>query len=145
MPRKRKSAAEAAPVETTAATAVAEPETNAAQPTQVPDWVEGPSGIADAPAEGPTDPNAKNWGNPYKAIFVSREKGFEMGEHRRFKQRVFLFAEKPSDDVLTALKDNGFVYRAAEKVWTIPANPDTRKLTDEMAREIAGPAAGMSL
>ena len=145
MPRKRKSAAEAAPVETTAATAVAEPEANPLPATPVPAWIDGPQAVADAPADGPADPKAKNWGNPYKAIFTSREKGFEMGEHRRFKQRVFLFAEKPSDDILTTLKDNGFIYRAAEKAWTIPANPDTRKLSDELAQKFAGKTEGLSL
>ena len=58
-----------------------------------------------------------------------------MGENRRFKQRVFTFKEKPAEEVLAALKEHGFTYRADEKAWTIPANADTRKLTDELARD----------
>src|ERR1700733_14835844 len=39
--------------------------------------------------DGP-EGQGKNWGPPYKAIFRSAAKGFEMGENRRFKQRVFI-------------------------------------------------------
>jgi hypothetical protein len=66
-----------------------------------------------------------------------------LGENRRFKQRVFTFAEKPADEVLARLKDEGFTYRANEKAWTTQANPDTRKLSDELAREFAGPGQGL--
>jgi hypothetical protein len=87
--------------------------------------------------EGP-EGQGKNWGPPYKAIFSSAAKGFEMGENRRFKQRVFKFAEKPDSETLATLKDNGFTYRPEEKAWTIPANAATRELTDQLAREFAG-------
>jgi hypothetical protein len=95
-------------------------------------------------AEEQVRPEARQWANPYKAIFVSKEKGFEMGENRRFGQRVFLFNEKPSDEVLAALKENGFTYRAGEKAWTIQANALTRKLSDDLAREFGGQSVGMS-
>jgi hypothetical protein len=94
--------------------------------------------------EDTTRPEARDWGNPYKTIFVSKEKGFEMGENRRFKQRVFIFEEKPSEQILAALKENGFTYRAGEKAWTIQADADTRKLSDELAREFAGQTVGVS-
>src|SRR5579872_946654 len=81
---------------------------------------------------------AKNWGPSYKAVFVSAEKGFELGENRRFNQRIFLFKEKPVDTVLAALKEAGFTYRAIEKAWTIPANSQTRLVSDQLAREFAG-------
>jgi hypothetical protein len=81
----------------------------------------------------------KNWGDPYKSIFSCPEMGFELGENRRFRQRVFKFEDKPSSAILDSLKEHGFIYRAGEKTWTITANADTRKLTDEMAREWAGP------
>jgi hypothetical protein len=55
-----------------------------------------------------------------------------------------MFKEKPSEQVLAALKEHGFTYRANEKAWTIQADPQTRRLTDELAREFAGPAMGMS-
>ena len=120
MPRKKQPAAEATAQATeSAATAVAEP----------------PSSTED---RGPDNPNAKNWGPPYKVIFSSTANGFEMGENRRYKQRVFKFTDKPSEEVLAALKENGFVYRGAEKAWTIPANPDTRKLSEELAQKFAG-------
>ena len=69
-----------------------------------------------------------------------------MGENRCFKQRVFKFSEKPADDVIASLKDAGFTYRAVEKAWTITANPDTRKLSDELAPAVprAGPGDGLA-
>jgi len=135
----------------TGAVAVAEPRTEyepkpatASLPAQRPQWIDGPpaqSAGVDAPGSEQDEP-PRNWGEPYKTIFSG--KGFELGEHRRFKQRVFRFDEKPDAELLAKLKEAGFTYRAAEKAWTIPANPDTRRLTDEMAREMAGPAEGMS-
>jgi hypothetical protein len=136
----------------TSAVAVAEPpteyETNratAATPSvQRPEWIDGPpaqSAGVDTPGTEQDQP-PRNWGDPYKTIFSGN--GFELGEHRRFKQRVFRFDDKPDAELLAKLKEAGFTYRAAEKAWTIPANPDTRRLTDEMAREMAGPAEGMS-
>ena len=136
----------------TSAVAVAEAPTEyqtnratAARPSvQRPEWIDGPpakSAGVDTPGTEQDEP-PRNWGDPYKTIFSG--KGFELGEHRRFKQRVFRFDEKPDAELLAKLKDAGFTYRAAEKAWTIPANPDTRRLTDEMAREMAGPAEGMS-
>ena len=135
----------------TSAVAVAEPQTEndaSAEPAaslQRPEWIDGPpaqtAGV-DTPGTDQQE-QQKKWGDPYKPIFTG--KGFELGEHRRFKQRVFRFDEKPDAELLAKLKEAGFTYRAAEKAWTIPANPDTRKLTDEMAREMAGPGAGMSL
>jgi len=81
----------------------------------------------------------KHWGNPYKAIFTCPEQGFELGENRRFKQRVFYFNETPDAAKMATLKEQGFTYRGEEKAWTIPADAVTRKLTDELAREWAGP------
>ena len=83
----------------------------------------------------------KNWGDPYKSIVTTQ--AFEMGENGRFKQRVFKFSEKPADDVIASLKDAGFTYRAVEKAWTITANPDTRKLSDELAQQFRGPGQAM--
>lgn len=121
MPRKKKEAAEEVATQGTesVATAVAEPPTS-------------------TETRGPNNPNAKNWGDPYKVIFSSAASGFEMGENRRYNQRVFKFTDKPSEDVLVTLKENGFVYRGAEKAWTIPANPDTRKLSEKLAQQFAG-------
>ena len=89
--------------------------------------------------DGPREEPPKHWGPPYKAIFTCPEKGFELGENRRFKQRVFLFAEKPDTEIMAALKENGFTYRGEEKSWTVPATALTRKLTDDLARTWAGP------
>ena len=99
---------------------------------------------ADEGAQVPAQENdgsedqGKNWGPPYKAIFSNAAKGFEMGENRRFKQRVFKFREKPDSNTIATLKDNGFTYRPEEKAWTIPANAATRELSDQLAREFAG-------
>jgi hypothetical protein len=76
--------------------------------------------------------------NPYKAVFTSTTHGFELGEHRRFKQRLFTFRERPEDAVLAALKEHGFTYRPAEKAWSIPISAESRVLTDRLAREFAG-------
>ena len=119
--------------ETHAATAVAEPPT--ARAAETPSWIDGP----DVPLP---ETQPKKWGEPYKTIFSGHD--FELGEHRRFKQRVFRFLDKPSPERLTSLKDAGFIYRAAEKAWTIPADVETRKLSDDLARQFAGSGAGMS-
>jgi len=152
MPRKKKAANVAANTETVTetgattapSTAVAEPPAPDYAPREAPAWIDGPQFVADVPTDGPANPAAKNWGPPYKAIFTSTEKGFEMGENRRYKQRVFLFREKPAEDVIATLKENGFTYRPAEKAWTITANPDTRKLSEDLAGEFAGEKVGMS-
>ena len=127
-----------------AAVAVAEPEAPAAQePLQAPAWIEGPPTTED----GQLDVQAArttNWGDPYKRIFSSEAAGIEMGENRRFKQRVFKFKERPAPQVIDALKEHGFTYRPAEKAWTIPANPDTRRLSEELAQQFAGESPGMS-
>jgi len=118
--------------------------------------VETPEGIGHTLPEGPVfrtkstradqtsgeSDQSKNWGDPYKAIV--KTPAFEMGENRRFKQRVFMFKDKPGEEVLAALKENGFTYRANEKAWTIQANAETRRLSDELAREFAGQAVGAS-
>lgn len=136
MPRKKKPAEEAAHTESSAtATAVAEP-----QPATRPAYIDGPPVNTDGSIVTDGEERPKNWGDPYKAIVTAA--GFEMGENRRFKQRVFKFSEKPADDVIAALKDNGFTYRPAEKAWTIQANADTRKLSDELAQQFRGPGQG---
>jgi hypothetical protein len=127
MPRKKDITDTSTAAETTgAATAVAEPapatETNS-QDGQEP---------------------SKNWGPAYKAIFSCPAKGFEMGEDRRFKQRLFKFTEKPEEHVLAALKEHGFTYRASEKAWTVNATAENRVLTDRLAQEFAGVEQGIS-
>ncbi|HEY1686447.1 MAG TPA: hypothetical protein VGG19_16905 [Tepidisphaeraceae bacterium] len=96
-----------------------------------------------ANAEQQGGSETQQWSNPYKAIVTTAT--FEMGENRRFKQRVFLFKEKPADEVLAALKENGFTYRANEKSWTIQADAETRRLSDELARQFAGHAASPAM
>ncbi len=137
MPRKKNAAREAAHDQSTVAAATA-----VAEPMKRPEYIDGPPVDDDGKIIMPDNPNAKNWGDPYKAIVSTPS--FEMGENRRFKQRIFMFKEKPGAEVLAALKDNGFTYRANEKAWTIPANPDTRKLSEELAGQFAGTSQGMS-
>jgi hypothetical protein len=141
MPRKKTAAGKAAHVEPSATAAVgAETDTTAPTPLERPAYIDGPPVAEDGKviAEG----QEKNWGNPYKALVTTSN--FELGENRRWKQRVFTFKEKPSDEVLAALKESGFTYRANEKAWTIQANPDTRRLSDELAQEFAGQTLSMS-
>jgi hypothetical protein len=137
MPRKKNAAQEAAQIETSStATAVAEPKKAGTTPITRPAYIDGPPVTEDGKVITSANPDAKNWGDPYKAIVSTPT--FEMGENRRFKQRVFTFKEKPSDDVLAAIKDSGFTYRANEKAWTIQATPDTRRLSEELAEQFAG-------
>jgi hypothetical protein len=148
MPRKKKS-------ENGDVVAVAEPIIADAAPMQRPAFIDGAPTDADGNTlkdsfpkpdpqmELPTEAeHGKNWGPPYKAIYTGTD--FEMGENRRFKQRVFTFKEKPAADVIAALKDAGFTYRANEKAWTVQANPSTRLLSDDLARQFAGQTTGMA-
>jgi hypothetical protein len=139
MPRKKAKSAEVIahePVQSATAVAEAEP-----QVASRPAYIDGPPVNTDGSIVRDGDERGKNWGDPYKSIVNTQ--AFEMGENRRFKQRVFKFKEKPADEVIAALKDNGFTYRAAEKAWTITANPDTRKLSDELAAQFRGSSRGM--
>jgi hypothetical protein len=124
MPRKTRQTAETSQAESASAAAVAQTPASKGEDT--------------------AGSEARDWGNPYRQIFVSKDKGFEMGENRRFKQRVFIFNEKPDEQILARLKENGFTYRAGEKAWTIQADAETRRLSDELAHEFAGQAASMS-
>jgi hypothetical protein len=137
------------PQETSAAgVAVAEPEALAAAetpaPVERPAWIDGPPPPMEGPELNPPAP-PKTWGDPYKPIFSSTAKGFEMGENRRFKQRVFKFHERPDQEVIDTLKNAGFTYRPNEKAWTIPANADTRALSEELAQQFSGQKPGRAL
>jgi hypothetical protein len=165
MPRKKKPTIEqpVKPIETAGASiAVAEaPPVTSAAPAEVPVPAELPPPVvaeplppvvveakpapvvqpqmkpAPQPARG-VAPSAEQRANPYMRLFACDEKGFEMGEHRQFKQRVFLFDAKPSDQIRATLKDHGFTYRAAEKAWTIPATAENRLLSEHLAKVFAG-------
>jgi hypothetical protein len=147
MPRKKHKNEDAAPQNAGTAVATAaerKQETGA----RVPAYIDGPpttvtgeiisAGFNTDESNSPDEGHGKNWGPPYKAIFTSSAKGFEMGENRRFKQRVFKFKDKPDADTLAALKDNGFTYRPEEKAWTIHADGATRLLTGRLALQFAG-------
>jgi hypothetical protein len=142
MPRKQKGN------DTSVATAESNIQFAPATSSERPAYIDGPpvneSGEIiksdQAANESSADNEQRQWGPPYKAIFTSTAKGFEMGEDRRFKQRVFIFKEKPQPDVLAALKENGFVYRAGEKAWTIQATAANRELADRLAQQFAGVA-----
>lgn len=124
---------------TESATAVAERDE---APTSRPQYIDGPPTDEDGSVLEDDPARAKQWGNPYKAIFSTPS--FELGEDRRFKQRVFKFKEKPADDVIVVLKAAGFTYRAAEKAWTVHADAESRKLSDGLARQLSGPDHGRS-
>lgn len=119
---------------TSAATATA-----AAAPAR-PEYIDGPPVHEDGSIV--QSGNGNNYGNPYKAVVTTQV--FEMGEDRRFKQRVFKFKDRPADEIIARLKDAGFTYRPQEKAWTITANAETRVMTDRLAQELAGPEAGLS-
>jgi hypothetical protein len=124
--------------------AVAEAEASANVEKAEPIAAPAPAPIAEPGAEPDAEAHGKNWGPPYKAIFTSSAKGFEMGENRRFKQRVFKFIEKPDSEVIAILKDNGFTYRPEEKAWTIHADNASRLLSDQLAARFAGQSPDLS-
>ena len=138
MPRKKRTSVETDKTDpNTQAVAVAGPESPTdLPPIKRPAWIDGPPTPVAGEELDPPVPQ-KNWGDPYKPIFVSNDKGFEMGENRRFKQRVFMFKEKPDEQILARLREHGFTYRPGEKAWTIAANAETRVLSDRLAREFA--------
>jgi hypothetical protein len=140
MPRKKTDNTEKP---TIATTAVAEPATTPtpAAETIDPEMVDGKPAIHDAQLDASGEPTPKNWGPPYKAIYTNAAKGFELGEDRRWKQRVFKFTDKPGPHVIDALKAAGFKYRGEEKSWTVQATPVTRELSDQLAQQFAGPEA----
>ena len=148
MPRKKHAATDTPTESANDVSAVATAEAPAAEQTFTPQEATPPAYIDGPPVDekgaviGPNNPEAKNWGPPYKSIVSTPI--FEMGENRRFKQRLFTFKEKPAEEVLAVLKEHGFTYRANEKAWTIPANAETRKLTDELAKEFGGPSEGLA-
>ena len=139
MPRKKHNAVENAQTETSAVTAG---DAKAHVPNDGVSKLEPTQPIQAQPQTDPAQPQAdtqeqKQWTNSYTSIFTSVVRGFEMGEDRRYKQRVFKFSEKPEQAIIDKLKENGFTYRPNEKAWTIPANPATRQLTERLAREFA--------
>ncbi len=82
----------------------------------------------------------KPFANPYRAIMTNPVKGFELGENRQFNQLVFTFKDNPGAEVTGKLKEAGFIYRAAEKAWTLQASPTARELAWKVATELRGPA-----
>ncbi len=148
MSRKKHKDADAAPQNAETAVATVAERKNETATLRVPAYIDGPpttvtgeiisAGFRTDEGNGPAEGQGKNWGPPYKAIFTSSSKGFEMGENRRFKQRVFKFRDKPDAETLAALKDFGFTYRPEEKAWTIRADEATRLLTDRLAMQFAG-------
>jgi hypothetical protein len=158
MPRKRKStAAENTSSSESTQTAVAEAPAPAQQHGSHPVTdVAKAAPVAESPTAADTykpapsktsEPKAaaddKGWSKPYVALLVCREQGFEMGENRRFKQRVFLFKDKPTEEIRNTLKEHGFVYRPLEKAWTVAATHANRIVSDRIAKELAGKAEGI--
>lgn len=137
MPRKKSNAAPAA-VESTPVAEAAMNTATLEPPTAPMPQAQTRSDDPAAPAEGPP----KNWGPPYKAVFTAQS--FELGENRRYKQRLFTFKDKPDEATIAVLKENGFQYRPAEKSWTVAANAESRLMSDRLAKQFAGEAQSMS-
>ena len=96
--------------------------------------IKSPTATNDGQMElGADSEQGKSWGPSYKAILTTAT--FEMGEDRRFKQRVFKFREKPAAEVLERLKENGFTYRPSEQAWTISGQPrNSPAISDRQSR-----------
>lgn len=140
MARQKKSGTADASRTTNAKAGTAATSVTAGTVTETPSYIDGPPVNEDGTAVASDESGRKEWGNPYRAVVSTAT--FEMGEDRRFKQRVFKFKEKPAEEVIAALKENGFTYRAHEKAWTIPANAETRVLSERLASEFAGTSLG---
>jgi hypothetical protein len=104
-------------------------------PSTRPAYIDGPPVNEDGTVAVSEQPAPNNWGDRFKAVLTTAT--FQMSEDRRFKQRVFKFNEKPADEVIATLKENGFTYRPHKKSWTIPVSAETRLLSDRLAHEFA--------
>ncbi len=103
-------------------------------------------GVTDRPSEAkpiapqpqaPSESKQQKLVSPYRVVFKSAALGFELGEDSQYRQRVFRFHEKPGDEVIAALKENGFKYRPQEKAWTVQASFASRAVSDNLARQFA--------
>ena len=56
---------------------------------------------------------------------VKQGEGFRLVGGRKIREGVIAFEEKPSPEVISTMKDAGFDWRAADKIWTHPVRPDT--------------------
>ena len=56
---------------------------------------------------------------------VVYSEGFRLLGGRKVRDGVIAFAERPSPDVIAAMNDANFEWRAADKVWTFQIRPDT--------------------
>jgi hypothetical protein len=130
MPRKKRAAVSADPIEAPATD-------TAAADTHSPH-----TAVADPTDERQDQP--KQWAKPYRAFLSCSEKGFEVGEDFRFKQVMFRFDDDPGRDVTQKLKDAGFKYRPNEKSWTISASAASRELAQQLANEFMGASQSMS-
>ncbi len=103
-------------------------------------------GVTNRPAESkpiaqepqaPAESKQQKLVSPYRVVFKSAALGFELGEDSQYRQRVFRFHEKPGNEVIAALKENGFKYRPQEKAWTLQASFASRAVSDNLARQFA--------
>jgi hypothetical protein len=123
MPRKRKSVesteiptATFAPSEPAAATAVAEPP--AAEPSA--------NGQANAES-----PGQKKWQPAPDPFGIAKDNvaGVRLFEDRLERQMVIKFEEKPSQAVIDRMKEAGYRWKAAEKIWAHPVYPESARTT----------------
>lgn len=56
---------------------------------------------------------------------VRQGEGFRLVGGRKIREGVIAFAEKPSAEVITTMKDAGFDWQPADKLWTHPVRADS--------------------
>ncbi len=117
-------------------TGVLQSEENGNSSEGVKDSPSEPKPIAPEP-QAPSESKQQKLVSPYRVVFKSAALGFELGEDSQYRQRVFRFHEKPGDEVIAALKENGFKYRPQEKAWTLQASFASRAVSDNLARQFA--------
>lgn len=71
------------------------------------------------PAESPKAEEQRKYKYPQKFEWIrDNVAGFTLAEDRRFRQIQIAFAERPNDEVIDLLQDDGFRWRPEDRVWT---------------------------
>jgi len=120
MPRKRKSDKPTTPSETSTATAIAEPE-----PVEPAENTEAAQGFAEQVGHK-SDRVAIP--DPFK-IAGDYAAGVHLFESRRDRQMAIKFDDKPSQPVIDRVKEAGYRWNSADRLWAHPIRQDSAMTT----------------
>ena len=79
------------------------------------------------------------------AAGVRLGEGFRLVGNVKVRESVVSFPDKPGEEVIAAMKEAGFSYRAADKLWTRPVHGWQDRLHAERAFEAVAGLAGPSV